>query len=222
MMQLAILASGSGSNAQAILNAAAAGRLDAKVCVVLANVPGAGVLDRAKAAGVPAVCLAHTRYPRREDYDAAVVDALRVHGVDTVALAGFMRMVTPVLLDAFPDRVLNIHPALLPSFRGAHGVADAVDYGVKLAGCTVHFVDALMDNGPVIIQAAVPVLDSDQSHDAQARVLAFEHRIYPQALQWLAEGRLQRVERRVHLAPSRVQRMPPPADALVWPPLEKF
>lgn len=202
-MKLAILASGSGSNAQAILNAVAGGQLKAEVCVVLTNRPGAGVLERAACAGVPSVCVDHTKFTTREAFDTAVVEKLSACGVDTVALAGFMRMVTPVLLDAFAGRVLNIHPALLPAFAGVHGAKDANDYGVKLAGCTVHFVDALMDNGPVIIQAVVPVHDDDTANTLQQRILSFEHRIYPQALQWLSEGRLIVQDRKVRLAPCK-------------------
>lgn len=221
MLKLAILASGSGSNAQAILDAVTCGRLDAEICLVLTNCPGAGVLERATAAGVPAVCVDHRKFVSREAFDTAVVNVLRTHQVDTLALAGFMRMVTPVLLNAFPGRVLNIHPALLPSFPGTHGAADAHGYGVKLAGCTVHFVDAIMDHGPVIIQAVVPVYDADSPTDLQQRILAFEHRIYPQALQWLSEGRLQLQGRKVRLSLSKKVPLPD-KNILVSPALEDF
>lgn len=219
-LQLGILASGSGSNAQAMLDAVAAGRLDARIKLVLTNCPNAGVLQRAKDANIPALCVDHTAFATREAFDAALAGTLHEYGVDTVALAGFMRMLTPGFLDAFPGRVLNIHPALLPAFPGGHGASDAFSYGVRLAGCTVHFVDAVMDHGPVIIQAAVPVEDHDTAKDLQKRILACEHRIYPQALQWLAEGRLTLHGRRVRLAPGT--RLAPVVmeNALICPPLE--
>lgn len=221
MLKLAVLASGSGSNAQAMLAAVADKRLAAEVCVVLSNCPDAGVLERARTAGVSAVCVNHKDFSSREAFDAAVVETLRAHDVDTVALAGFMRMVTPVLLAAFPGRVLNIHPALLPAFPGTHGARDAHDYGVKLAGCTVHIVDAIMDHGPVIIQAAVPALDSDSAADLQQRILTFEHRIYVQALQWLSAGRLRIEGRRVCLVPAEKPHSSI-SNGFVWPPLEDF
>ena len=202
MLKLAVLCSGSGSNLQAILDRAKAGLLDADIRVVVCNVPGAKSLERAQTAGMPAVCLPHTDYVDRAAHDAAVVQVLKDHGVDTVAMAGYLRLVTPAFLDAFPGRVLNIHPALLPSFKGAHGQADAAGYGVRLSGCTVHFVDQDMDTGPIIIQAAVPALPTDTGDTLGARILALEHRIFPQALQWMAEGRLTVEGRKVFLAPS--------------------
>jgi phosphoribosylglycinamide formyltransferase-1 len=142
----------------------------------------------------------HTSASRAE-HDTAVVAALRAHGVDTVVLAGYMKLVTPVLLDAFPQRVINIHPALLPSFPGVHVHGEILEHGVKFSGCTVHFVDAGMDTGPIIIQAVVPVRDDDTSDTLAARVLREEHRIFPQALQYLAQGRLRLDGRRVLLDP---------------------
>lgn len=223
MLELGIIASGSGSNAQAILDAVAEGRLDARVRVVVSNKPGAGVLERAKQAGVPAVCLDHREFEHREDFDTALIGVLQMYGVDTVAMAGFMRLITPVFLDAFPNRVLNIHPALLPAFPGTHGVADALAYGVKLAGCTVHFVSAVMDSGPIIIQAAVAVRDKESVNALQKRILeTCEHRIYPQALQWLAQDRLRLEGRTVRLLDRRKPDLAPRpvGDALISPPLE--
>ncbi len=156
-LQLAVLASGNGSNLQAILDRIASGALDARVCLVLCNKPEARALTRARAAGVAHLVLAPADHLDRESFDAAMVAAIRAHGADTVALAGYMRLLTPGFLAAFPGRVVNIHPALLPSFPGLRGAADARDYGVTLAGCTVHFVDEQMDHGAVIVQAAVPV-----------------------------------------------------------------
>lgn len=198
---IGVLASGGGSNLQAILDACQAGRLDAKVVVTVSDVADAYALERARRAGVPAEIVEFERSASREAHDARVVQALRRHGADTVVLAGYMRIVSPVLLEAFPNRVLNIHPALLPSFPGLHVQAAALAHGVKFSGCTVHFVDEAMDTGPIIIQAVVPVRDDDSAETLAARILREEHRIYPQALQYLAQGRLRVQGRRVSLDP---------------------
>jgi phosphoribosylglycinamide formyltransferase-1 len=191
---LGVLVSGSGTNLQALLDAVNAGRLSAKIGVVVSNVATAKGLDRARAAGVPAVVVDHKAHPDRAAFDAAVVEVLRAHGVECVVLAGFMRLVTPVLLDAFPHRVVNIHPALLPAFPGVHGQAQALAYGVRISGCTVHLVDAGMDTGPILAQAAVPVLDDDDEASLGARILEKEHELLPAVLQWIAEGRVEVVE----------------------------
>jgi len=187
---LGVLVSGTGTNLQAILDAVAAGRLQAKVGVVISNVATAKALDRAKAARVPAIVVDHKAFPSREAFDAAVVEVLKAHDVDLVVLAGFMRIVTPTLLDAFPNRVVNVHPALLPAFPGVRAQKQALDYGVAISGCTVHFVDAGMDTGPIIAQAAVPVLDDDDEASLSARILEKEHELLPTALQWIVEGRV--------------------------------
>jgi phosphoribosylglycinamide formyltransferase-1 len=194
MIVLGVLVSGGGTNLQAIFDAIAAKTLDAKVAVVISNVAGAGALVRAEKAGVPAVVLDHRAYATRAAFDAAVVAELRQRGVEYVVLAGFMRIVTPTLLDAFPMRIVNVHPALLPSFPGVDAQAQAFRYGVRIAGCTVHFVDAGTDTGPIIAQEAVPVLDGDDEEALKARILAKEHEVLPRVLQWCAEGRV-RVER---------------------------
>ncbi|OIN99646.1 MAG: phosphoribosylglycinamide formyltransferase [Desulfovibrionaceae bacterium CG1_02_65_16] len=200
-MPLAVLVSGGGSNLQSIMDKIDAGLVDAEVRVVLSNKPGAYGLERARAKGVPTAALPHADFPSREAFDAEMVRVIRAHGVDAthgaVVLAGFMRMLTPEFLRAFPTRVVNIHPALLPSFPGTHGAADAEAYGVRLAGCTVHLVDEIMDHGPVIIQAAVPALSGEGGEALAARILELEHCIYPQALAWLAAGRLSVRDRRV-------------------------
>jgi phosphoribosylglycinamide formyltransferase-1 len=188
---LGVLASGGGTNLQAILDAIAAGSLDARVAVVVSNEPGAGALDRARAAGVEALVIDHKAFADRRAFDAAVVEALRARGVDLVVLAGFMRVVTDVLLGAFPSRVVNIHPALLPAFPGVHAQAQALRHGVRIAGCTVHFVDGGTDTGPIIAQVAVPVLEDDDEASLTARILAKEHELLPRVLQWIAEGRVQ-------------------------------
>ena len=191
MTTLGILVSGSGTNLQAILDAVASGRLRTKIGVVLSNVATAKALDRAKAAGVETAVVDHKAYPSREAFDASVVEVLRAKGVDCVVLAGFMRLVTPVLLDAFKNRVVNIHPALLPAFPGVHGQKQALDYGVRVSGCTVHFVDAGMDTGPIIAQATVPVLDDDTEDTLKARILEQEHALLPEVLQWISDGRVE-------------------------------
>ena len=188
--RLGVLASGSGSNLQALLDACRSGALAAEVAVVLCNVAGARCLERARDAGVPAVLLPHRQFTSREEYDAAAVAELRARGVTVVCLAGFMRLVTPVLLRAFPDRVLNIHPALLPAFPGMHAARQALEAGARVTGCTVHFVDEGTDTGPVILQAAVPVLDGDTEETLQARITAQEHRAYVRAVQLLISHEL--------------------------------
>lgn len=188
---LGVLVSGSGTNLQAILDAIADGRLRAKIGVVVSNVATAKALDRARAAGVPAIVIDHKAFATREAFDEAVVDALRAHEVACVVLAGFMRLVTPVLLDAFVHRVVNIHPALLPAFPGVHAQRKALAYGVRVTGCTVHLVDAGMDTGPIVAQSVVPVLDDDDEASLAARILVEEHRLLPEVLSWMAEGRVE-------------------------------
>ncbi len=198
-LALGVLVSGSGSNLQSILDACSDGKLDATVRVVLSNKPGVFALERAARAGIDAVVLSHRDFSSREAFDGAVVEALRARGVDTVVLAGFMRIVTPVLLDAFRGRVINVHPALLPAFPGVDAQRQALEYGAKIAGCTVHFVDAGMDTGPVIAQSAVAVREDDTVESLRARILSEEHILLPAALQWLAEGRLSVDGRRVRV-----------------------
>jgi phosphoribosylglycinamide formyltransferase-1 len=197
-LALGVLVSGTGTNLQAILDAIAARTLDARVAVVVSNVPGAGALDRGRRSGADAVVVDHTDYADRNAFDEAVLEVLRAHDVELVVLAGFMRLLGPVLLEAFPMRIVNVHPALLPSFPGVHAQKDALDHGVRVTGCTVHFVDAGTDTGPIVAQAAVPVLDGDDVDTLRRRILAREHELLPRVLQWIAEGRvaLEAVERR--------------------------
>lgn len=225
-LKLAILASGSGTNAQAIIDSIAAGHLDARISLILSNRPNAGVLARAEAAGLPTALVDHTCFASRAEHDAAVVEAIRQSGAELVVLAGYMRLLTREFLTAFEGRVVNLHPAILPSFPGAHGGADAQAFGVKISGCTVHFVEEKMDSGPVIIQAAVPAQAGEDEDSLMARIHRMEHRIYPQALQWFAEGRVRVEGRQVHIAPSPRPRIYPAGgwpdgDWLVWPPLEQ-
>lgn len=226
-LKIAILASGSGTNAQAMFDKIAAGLLHAEVVLVVSNRPGAKVLDRARDAGHPVLELDHKAYASREAFDAVLVEALRTAGAELIVLAGYMRLLTPSFLASFAGRVINIHPAILPSFPGTHGMEDAQAWGVKIAGCTVHFVDEEVDHGEVIIQAAVPVLAGEPLEALQQRIHAMEHRIYPQAIQWIAEGRIQVKDRQVHLlppkhtAPEHNSAHPAaPTDCLISPPLE--
>ncbi len=200
MPSVGVLVSGSGTNLQALIDASAAGTLGARIAVVLSNKAGAGALERAARAGIVTRVLPHGDHPTREDFDRALVAALREHGVDLVVLAGFMRIVTRVFLDAFPQRVVNVHPSLLPAFPGVDAQAQALAYGVKVAGCTVHFVDGGTDTGPIIAQSAVPVLDTDTVDSLRARILAEEHRLLPAVVGWIAAGRVRVDGRRVTVA----------------------
>ncbi len=199
-LKIAVLASGSGSNLQAIIDEAAAGLLPVEVVMVLSDKPDAYALTRAEQAGIMTAVVLPKDYNTREEYDARVVKLLTLAGAEAVALAGYLRIVTKTLLDAFPGRVLNIHPALLPSFPGLHGQRQAFEYGVKVAGCTVHFVDEGLDSGPIILQAPVPVLDDDDEETLTARILQQEHIIYPLALKLLAEGKLTVEGRKVRIS----------------------
>jgi phosphoribosylglycinamide formyltransferase-1 len=199
VLTVGILASGSGTNLQAILDRVADGSLAVRVAVVLSNRAGAGALARAERAEIPTVVLDHRTYASREAFDAAVTEVLRAADVDLVVLAGFDRLVTSVLLQAFPQRVINIHPALLPAFTGLHAQRQALDYGVRIAGATVHFVDEAVDHGPIILQAAVAIDADDSPDDVSARILGVEHQIYPMAIRLIAEGRVQIEGRRVRI-----------------------
>jgi phosphoribosylglycinamide formyltransferase-1 len=194
---IGVLVSGTGTNLQAIVAAVEGGRLDAEIRVVLSNVPTAGGLVWAREHGLRTVTVDHRSFPTREAYDARVADLLREHGVELVILAGFNRLLSPVLVRAYPMRIMNIHPALLPAFPGLHAQRQAVEYGVRIAGATVHFVDEQTDHGPIIIQAAVPAYPDDTAETLQQRILAQEHRIYPEAIQLFAAGRLRIEGRRV-------------------------
>lgn len=215
-LRIGALASGGGSNLQSIIDRCRDGSLDAEVVTVISNNPEAGALERANRAGIPSQCIDHRSYGSREEFDRAVVAALQAAGVELVVLAGFMRLISGVFLEAFPGRIMNIHPALLPAFPGLHVQRKALEYGARFAGCTVHFVDGGVDTGPIIIQAVVSVLDDDTEETLMARILQQEHRIYPRAIQLFAEGRLRIEGRRVRLDPP----CPPPENALVNPPLE--
>ena len=198
-LAIGVLASGSGTNLQSIIDAAEARRIPAEIRVIVCNRPNAKAIERGRARGLVVEILDHKAFGSREQFDARLVEVLRERGVELVCLAGFDRLITPVFIRAFPGRILNIHPALLPSFKGLHGQRQALEYGVKLAGATVHFVDEETDHGPIVIQAAVPVLDGDDEEALRDRILAEEHRIYPEAIRLFAEERLVIEGRRVRI-----------------------
>jgi phosphoribosylglycinamide formyltransferase 1 len=203
-VRLGVLASGRGSNLQAIIDAIESGTVQARVAVVISNKKDAQALERARAHGVPDVYLDPTRYAgmndKREAYDRGVLDILRKHEVDLVLLAGYMKIVTPVLIDAYRNHMMNIHPSLLPSFPGLEAQKQALEWGAKVSGCTVHFVTEGVDEGPIILQATVPVLEGDSPETLASRILVEEHVMYPRAVQLYADGRLIVEGRRVRIA----------------------
>jgi phosphoribosylglycinamide formyltransferase-1 len=193
---LGVLISGRGSNLQAIIDAIAARRLDARVAVVISNRAEAPGLQRARDAGIETLCISHRAFPTREDYDRQLVRELQRREVNLVCLAGFMRLLSPVFIDAFPQRILNIHPSLLPAFPGLDAQHQAWEHGAKVSGATVHIVNCDLDAGPIVLQAVVPVLDADTADTLAARILGEEHRIYPQAIQLMLDGGWRIVGRR--------------------------
>lgn len=190
--RIAVLASGSGSNLQAIMDAVENGAIrNAEIAVVVSDRKNAYALERARERNIPTKYLSAKSYVSREDYDRDLVTYLEEQRVDLVVLAGFMRLMTPYFVLAYHHRILNIHPSLLPSFPGAHGVADALAYGVKVSGCTVHFVDEGMDTGPIILQEAIPVRDDDTEESLHARIHQLEHRLFPKAIDLWVQGKIQ-------------------------------
>lgn len=223
-LKLGVMASGRGSDLQSIIDACESGKIPAQVVVVISNKADAFALERARRYNIPAVHLpvGPTESTAWEEADARQIDILHEHDVELVCMAGYMRKIGPRLLAAYPNAVMNIHPALLPAFPGVEVQWTAFDHGVKIAGCTVHFANNEFDQGPIIIQAAVPVLETDTADDLAARILEQEHRIYPQAIKWFAEGRLQIHGRKVHV----LDLAPPPCHdactgpAIISPPLD--
>ena len=199
--RLGILISGRGSNLQAVIDAITVGRLEAKISVVISNAADAMGLMLAREAGIETVTLNHKAFPSREEFDLAMVDELERRDVGLVCLAGFMRIVSDAFIGAFPNAILNIHPSLLPSFVGVDAQQQALDYGVKVSGATVHIVTPELDNGPIIRQAVVPVRDDDTAESLSARILVEEHRIYPEAIQAVLDGGWH-IEGRRFLGPS--------------------
>jgi phosphoribosylglycinamide formyltransferase-1 len=199
--RIGILASGRGSNMEAIIQACQAGTVPGEVVVVISNRGSAGALETARGLGVEARFMDPKPYGSREAYDRALVEALRARGVTLVCLAGYMKLVSMAFIDAFRDRILNIHPSLLPAFPGLQAHRQALDFGVKVSGCTVHLVELAMDAGPIVMQAAVPVLDGDDEERLSERILAEEHRIYVEAVKAFCEGRVTVRDRHVTVAP---------------------
>jgi len=216
-LALGILASGSGTNFDAIADAIGRGELDAEIVIVVCNRPDALVVAKARALGLNVRLIEHRGFADRAAFDTAVADALEAAGVELVVLAGFDRIVTSALLHRFAMRVINIHPALLPAFRGSHAQQQAADYGVTITGATVHFVDDDVDHGPIILQAAVPVAAGEDAETVRQRILVQEHRIFPYAIQLFAEGRLEVAGRHV-----RIRGLAPIGnEALLSPPLQR-
>ncbi len=213
-LRLGVLASGGGTNLQSIIDQCQQQQIDAEIVLVLCNNPDAGALQRAEKAGLPNACINHRDFAERQAFDLAVVTALKEAGVELVVLAGFMRIISEVFVAAFPNRIINIHPALLPAFPGLHVQKKAIEYGARFSGCTVHFVDTGVDTGPIIIQAVVPILDDDTEESLSARILQQEHKIYPKAIQLIAEGRVTIEGRRVRIEASETAE-----TALINPPL---
>lgn len=190
LLRVGVLVSGSGTNLQSILDHCARRKIDAEVAVVISNHPEALALERARRAGVPTALVSHKDFPDRARFDERLIEVLREHRVDLVCLAGFMRLLTPAFIRAFPGRILNIHPALLPAFPGLDVQEKTVAHGARFSGCTVHLVDEGCDTGPIVIQAVVPVAPGDGAETLAARILKQEHRIYPRAIQLFAQGRI--------------------------------
>jgi phosphoribosylglycinamide formyltransferase 1 len=217
-LKAGVLISGRGSNLQALLDACAAAEFPAEIALVISNRPDAPGLDRARRVGVAARVIEHRKYPGREAFDAALDEALRTAGVELVCLAGFMRVLAPGFVAAWRDRLINVHPSLLPAFRGLHTHERVLAAGVRITGCTVHFVRAEVDAGPIIVQAAVPVLPGDDADTLSARVLAAEHRCYPLALRLVAQRRVRVTgERTVIEGVARLEPMllnPPEEDTV--------
>jgi phosphoribosylglycinamide formyltransferase-1 len=199
MINVGVLISGRGSNLQAIIDASEKGEIPAKVAAVISNKPDAYGLERARKHNIPTAVFDPKKFPDKNTYELEIVKTFKDHKVDLVCLAGYMRIVGPVLLEHYRGKMMNIHPALLPSFPGLHVQKAALDHGVKISGATVHFVDEGCDTGPIIVQAAVPVLEDDTEETLSARILEQEHKIYPQAIELFAEGKLKLEGRRVKI-----------------------
>ncbi|MBW2636477.1 MAG: phosphoribosylglycinamide formyltransferase [Deltaproteobacteria bacterium] len=198
-LSLGVLVSGSGSNLQSIIDSIERGILNASIEIVISNNPDAFALERASKHNLESIVIDHAEFQAREDFDRKMIDVLTSHSVDLVIMAGFMRILSPLFLKSFPMKIINIHPALLPSFQGLHAQRQAFDYGVRFSGCTVHFANEGVDTGPIIIQSVVPVYEDDTEESLQKRILKEEHRIYPQAIQFIAEGKVEISGRKVKI-----------------------
>jgi len=216
MLKVGVLASGRGSNFEALAKAFRSGKIKGEIKVLIVDKRNAGAIERAKKYGINWIFVDAKSFPTREDYDSKIVSILKHLEVDLVCLAGYMRIVSPVFVNAFKNRIMNIHPAILPAFPGLNAQKKAVEYGVKVSGATVHFVDEGVDTGPVIIQAVVPVSPEDTEETISEKILKFEHRIYPQAVKWFAEGRIKVNGRKVIVEGADYNSLP------VVPSLEDF
>ena len=216
MLKVGVLVSGRGSNLQAIIDGVESGKIDAEIRIVISDNPQAYALERCRRHGVPSRVVRREEFKTKRDFEDQMVRILKDAGVDLVVLAGFMRILSPYFLSHFPQRVINIHPSLIPAFQGLKAQGRAVEFGSKITGCSVHIVDESVDGGPVIVQAAVPVLPEDTEETLSERILKFEHRILPQTVQWFAEGRVKVDGRKVVVEGARYGTLP------VNPDLEKF
>ena len=215
-MKIAVLASGRGSNFEAIARAVKSGKIDGEIAVLIVDRKNIGAIERAERLGINWIYVDPYSHPSREDYDRKIVSILKYFQVDLVCLAGYMKIISEVFVDSFPNRIMNIHPALLPSFPGLKSHEKALQYGVKISGATVHFVDKGVDTGPIIVQVAVPVLPDDTPETLASRILQFEHRIYPQAVKWFVDGRIEIKGRNVTVRDADYSSLP------VVPALEDF
>jgi phosphoribosylglycinamide formyltransferase-1 len=215
-MKIAVLASGRGSNFEAIARAVKSGKIEGEIAVLIVDRKNIGAIEKAEELGIDWIYVDPHSHPSREDYDRKIVSILKYLQVDLVCLAGYMKIVSEVFVDSFPNRIMNIHPALLPSFPGLKSHEKALQYGVKISGATVHFVDKGVDTGPIIVQVAVPVLPDDTPETLASRILQFEHRIYPQAVKWFVDGRIEIKGRNVTVRDADYSSLP------VVPALEDF
>ena len=222
--KLGILISGSGTNLQSIIDSIKKGSLKAKIEVVISNVQDAYGLIRAKKEGISAFFVDHRKYKSRKDHEIKLIEILQNHGVDIVILAGYMRVITDYFISQYPNKILNIHPAILPSFKGVDAQKQAIEYGVKLSGATVHFVDEKIDHGPIIIQGVTIVKENDKRDDLAKRILKIEHRIFPQAISWLVEDRIQIQGNKTFIKKTKDKRLADISDlhpCIINPPLEQ-
>lgn len=220
-MNLAILASGAGSNTQAIIERVQAGILKANIVTIISSNPAALVLEKAAKAGIPHKCIDRAKYPNRSKYEEELFDAIDDTKADCIALAGYMLLLSPTFLEKFKGPIVNLHPALLPAFPGTKGILTAYEYGVKIIGVSVHFVSEEMDRGPLIIQAALSLPQNMSLKEITQHIHSIEHRIYPQALQWVSENRLSVEGRKTFLASTQVKLAPAISNCLIYPPLEE-
>ena len=216
MLNIGVLVSGRGSNLQAIINSIEEGKVEARIKLVISDNPRAYAIERCKRHRIPHRVVERRDFPSKREFEEEMVRLLKGEGVELVVLAGFMRILSGDFLKHFPNRIINIHPSLIPAFQGLHAQRRAVEFGAKFSGCTVHLVDESVDGGPVIVQAVVPLLPEDTEESLSERILKFEHRILPQTVQWFAEGRVEVEGRKVTVRDARYGTLP------VNPELERF